>query len=39
MNGHHRLIYLNAQGVALFEKIRGCGLVEVGVAFLEEMCH
>ena len=25
-------------GVALFEKIRGCGLVGAGVALLEEVC-
>jgi hypothetical protein len=30
---------LSYYGVALFERIRMCGIAGVGVALLEEMCH
>lgn len=30
---------IGSQGVTLFEKIRRCDLVEVGVALAEEVCH
>jgi hypothetical protein len=30
---------IGSQRVALLEKIRTCGLVRVGVIFLEEVCH
>ena len=33
-NGPHRLMYLNVLRVALFEMIRRCGFVGVGVALL-----
>jgi len=37
-NGSHSLMCLNAWLIG-GETIRRCGLIEIGVAFWEEMCH
>lgn len=40
-NGSNRLLYLilGQQGVALLKRIKRSGLLEIGVALLEELCH